>query len=176
MGKYLFIIGFCLLPLHAHGGVYQWVDDNGHVHFGNIPPHQQNEYKVGEIELQSAPETPKKELSQEETSTVDAVPQLNQDPAKNDGKPNPDKKGEEASIPKKQSAPKHQPTKFDDRQELKKIIERLREKVQIPGSLIKAPVTDQKPLLPKTSTPGKNVQAVTKKSSKLKKSDEDNES
>lgn len=179
MNKYLFIIGFVLLPWLAHGGVYQWVDDNGHVHFGSVPPQQQHEYKVGEIELRSAAKAPKKELPQEKTSTDDAVSQIKPHPVKvqsekNDGKPTSEQKGEEASVPKKQPAPKHLPTKFDDRQELKKIIERLREKVQIPRSLKKSPETERKPLLPKKTkisplTGGKDVKAAAIKSSKLKK-------
>jgi hypothetical protein len=34
-------------PVAAVAGVYRWVDENGQVHFGNIPPKQQKEYRSG---------------------------------------------------------------------------------------------------------------------------------
>jgi len=67
MKKYLLIIGFCLFPWLAHGGVYQWVDKDGRVHFGNIPPQQQEEYKTGNIKHHSPPVSLKKEQPKKES-------------------------------------------------------------------------------------------------------------
>ena len=42
-----YMIGSLLLPMLVYGDVYQWVDEKGQVHFGNIPPKQQGPYKLG---------------------------------------------------------------------------------------------------------------------------------
>lgn len=43
------LILILLFPVLSHGEVYRWIDDNGQVHFGNVPPRVQEPYKPGEI-------------------------------------------------------------------------------------------------------------------------------
>ncbi len=53
------LIGFfvcsLLSPPLALGEVYQWVDEQGRVHFGNVPPKQQDVYRLGEINIMPLP-------------------------------------------------------------------------------------------------------------------------
>ena len=45
------ILILALLPFSVSGGIYQWIDDQGNVNFGSVPPKQQKEYKVGSFGL-----------------------------------------------------------------------------------------------------------------------------
>ena len=51
MNKQILLVGYIvaslLLPFLAYGEVYQWVDEKGQIHFGNVPPRQQGPYKLG---------------------------------------------------------------------------------------------------------------------------------
>lgn len=57
----------------THGGVYQWTDENGHVHFGSIPPHQQNEYSLGDQIKAAQPDQPLKKAVQIETPVQEKI-------------------------------------------------------------------------------------------------------
>lgn len=46
--RVFFILMLYLFSCATHGGVYQWTDENGHVHFGNVPPQLQDEYSLGD--------------------------------------------------------------------------------------------------------------------------------
>lgn len=48
------ILGLLLLPFSANGGVYRWVDENQQIHFGNVPPQQQSEYRADDIDDEPA--------------------------------------------------------------------------------------------------------------------------
>ena len=45
--KLAVLILFLIFPLLSHGEVYRWVDENGQVHFGSVPPKIQKPYKAG---------------------------------------------------------------------------------------------------------------------------------
>lgn len=113
--KYFFIFGFYLLPSLVSGGVYQWVDESGRVHFGSIPPHQQSEYKTGEI-THEAPAAPEKEsrVQAEKKKSDDEKSAATLGTLKEDPK-----------TTKKEITPK-----FYDKHELKVLIDQLREKLK----------------------------------------------
>lgn len=114
MNKYLFIIGFCLLPWLVYGDVYQWVDKDGTVHFGSIPPQQQEKYNAGDIKYHSAPVLLKKDLSKKELSEQGGATQ--------------ESPGVESANSKNKPFPKN--SKFRDRKELEMFVEHLQEKVK----------------------------------------------
>lgn len=160
MSRWITIIGFCLLPWLAHGGVYQWVDKQGRVHFGNVPPQQQGEYEIGNIKYLSVPVSEKQEkvkadlseqgLSKEKTTTPPS------------GKP-----GVDADT-KNEVSPKRPQAKFHDRHELKTFIERLRKDAKPPHSLRASSPVDKKPQSSKKakaekSQPVVDAQAVVEK-------------
>lgn len=47
--RFAVLILLLVFPLLSHSEVYRWVDENGQVHFGSVPPKQQKPYKAGEI-------------------------------------------------------------------------------------------------------------------------------
>jgi len=47
-GFALFLL-LSFVPCLVLGGVYQWTDEDGQVHFENVPPRQQDEYSLGTI-------------------------------------------------------------------------------------------------------------------------------
>lgn len=47
MRQYI-VIFLLFLPVFANAGIYRWVDENGQVHYGNVPPMQQKEYRPGD--------------------------------------------------------------------------------------------------------------------------------
>lgn len=53
-----YIVASLLLTFSAYGEVYQWVDEKGQVHFGNVPPGQQGPYKLGGYDQNSPNSTP----------------------------------------------------------------------------------------------------------------------
>lgn len=159
MKRYLFVIGFCLLPWLAHGGVYQWVDETGRIHFGNIPPQQQDEYKTGELKSQSAPVVQKKATPAPEPSKNGVIktasPEDKRAPlsAKN---PTVDEGAKAKSV---KNDP---PTKFHDRKKLKTLIKDLREQVE-PARASKSTASKNQPApAPKDPQPTvlKPVEAV----------------
>ena len=109
------------MPWLVYGDVYQWVDKDGTVHFGSIPPRQQEKYNAGEIKYHSAPVLLKKELSKTGLSEQGGATQ--ESPPV-----------ESAQHPLKESVtktnPKNQNSKFRDRKELDMFVEHLREKVK----------------------------------------------
>ena len=60
--RYYLVVILLVLPLVAHSAVYRWVDEKGQVHFGNIPPKQQSEYKRGELQESSKEGTENNQL------------------------------------------------------------------------------------------------------------------
>lgn len=44
------VILILFFPLLSHGEVYRWVDENGQIHFGSVPPKSQKPYDPGEIQ------------------------------------------------------------------------------------------------------------------------------
>ena len=146
MKKYLLIAGFCLLPWLVHGGVYQWVDKDGRVHFGNIPPQMQDEYKAGKIKPQYEPVTLKKEITETELSEDGEAKQ--ELPQKKSSPPALNKP-EMPAESKDKISPKHQTTKFQNRKELKAFIEHLREKLKPSHEKKASSMIDKHPTKPK---------------------------
>ena len=104
------------MPWLVYGDVYQWVDKDGTVHFGSIPPRQQEKYNAGEIKYHSAPVLLKKELSKKELSEQNGATQ--ESPGV-----------ESAQHPLKKPVATTN-SKFRDRKELEIFVEHLREKVK----------------------------------------------
>ena len=127
MNKHLFIIVFCLLPWLVYGDVYQWVDKDGTVHFGSIPPQQQEKYNAGDIKYHSAPVLLKKELSKTELPEQGGA---TQESPRVESAQHPLKKPVEKTNSKNKAFPKNQNSKFRDRKELDIFVEHLREKVK----------------------------------------------
>lgn len=46
--RFLITLFLLVFPLMAQSAVYRWVDENGQVHFGSVPPKQQSVYKSGD--------------------------------------------------------------------------------------------------------------------------------
>ncbi|HEC18566.1 MAG TPA: DUF4124 domain-containing protein [Gammaproteobacteria bacterium] len=53
---FLVVCLFSLFSVIVQGAVYQWTDENGHVHFGNVPPVPQDEYTLGDLNKQPSPQ------------------------------------------------------------------------------------------------------------------------
>ena len=44
-----------LLPMHSLAEIYQWVDEQGQMHFGSVPPRLQEPYQPGDISRNATP-------------------------------------------------------------------------------------------------------------------------
>jgi Domain of unknown function (DUF4124) len=88
------------VPCLTLGGVYQWTDENGLVHFGSVPPQQQDEYSLGD-NIKSAP---KKAVRKKPVQVEKKEPQTNQSttPAIQTEKGSPVQRGAAAQRPSKQ--------------------------------------------------------------------------
>lgn len=129
MKGYLFFAALSLFSLVTEGGVYQWADETGQVHFGSVPPHQQTEYSLGD-ELKRAAD--KKALL--DANKSDAKKQSDKKQSANQKKAQPEK-------PVKASVHLDKPAtdKKISAKELEKMIQKLRkhekgsQKVTAPG-------------------------------------------
>ena len=113
------------MPWLVYGDVYQWVDKDGTVHFGSIPPRQQEKYNAGDIKYHSAPTLLKKELSETGLSEQSGV--IQESPAV-DSSQLPLNESAAKTNSKNKTFPKN--SKFRDRKELDMFVEHLREKVK----------------------------------------------
>ena len=113
------------MPWLVYGDVYQWVDKDGTVHFGSVPPQQQEKYNAGDIKYHPAPVLLKKELLKKELAEQGG---LTQELPRVESAQHPLKKPAEKTNSKNKPFPKN--SKFRDRKELEMFVEHLREKVK----------------------------------------------
>lgn len=67
----ILIFFLLFVPLFAQGGVYRWVDENGQIYFGSVPPKMQKPYKAGELKQDEAQQV---KPEQQKTTTADKDP------------------------------------------------------------------------------------------------------